>query len=74
MSEQQEQPLTGDFSSDVDRFPNLVDVLQRVLEAEDIPKTDVQKVEINCLANGEATARVWAARAEEPEGVFLEPR
>jgi hypothetical protein len=59
------------FDHDRDRFPTLKDVFARILDAEDIPSGQVLRVEVGCLANGDATYRVWARESEEPIGGFL---
>ena len=51
-----------------DRYPDIRSVVQEVLNAEDFPEGDVDRIEINCLGTGQATWRVWAARADEPVG------
>jgi len=59
------------IDTDADRYPSLEHVVAALLADENIPQTAIEKVEITCLASGEATYRVWAARAEEPEGGYL---
>lgn len=60
-----------EFDHNVDRYPNLSQVLTRIQQEPEIPKEGVERVEVTCLASGEATYRVWAARAEEPVGGYL---
>ncbi|HYJ00563.1 MAG TPA: hypothetical protein VEX36_12910, partial [Thermoleophilaceae bacterium] len=49
-------------------------VISRVLDEDSFPDGDVERVEITCLPNGEATYRVWPARADEPiEGFYNNP-
>ena len=57
--------------TDQDRYPSIQAVLAAVASADNLPEGDIDRIEINCLASGEATYRVWAARAEEPEGGVL---
>lgn len=56
------------FDHNADRYPAISEVLKRVVVAEDFPNGDIERLEVTCLANGEATWRVWTARAEEPVG------
>jgi hypothetical protein len=58
-------------NTEVDRYPELKKVLQAVSDAQDLPEGPIERLEVTCLASGEATYRVWAARAEEPEGGYL---
>jgi hypothetical protein len=60
------------FDPDVDRYPDLKRLFSRIEASDAIPDGPVERLEITCLAGGEATCRVWPARALEPEGVFLE--
>jgi len=56
-----------------DRYPNLKRVATRVFNEDDFPKGDVERIEITGVASGEATYRVWEARAEEPfSGTYTE--
>lgn len=52
-------------------YPELGSVFSRILEQEDIPKTGVRRIEVNCFASGEATCRVWIVGLEDPEGAYL---
>jgi hypothetical protein len=54
-----------------DRYPKLTRVLQRIAGEADLPTGAIERLEVTCLANGDATYRVWPARAEEPVGGFL---
>lgn len=65
-----EQPA---FDHTVDHFPELKRVLQQLPQQEDFPDGPIERIEVTCLANGQATARVWPAHAEEPWGTFMEP-
>jgi cellulase/cellobiase CelA1 len=51
-----------------DRYPDPLSVIERVVHEDDFPSGDVERIEITMVASGEATWRVWAARAEEPVG------
>lgn len=57
-----------DWDSDIDRYRDITKVINEVLNEEDFPRGDIERLEITCLANGEATWRVWAARADDPVG------
>lgn len=61
----------GDVDPNVDRYRNIYDLLSDLSESGQLPNEPVERVEITCLANGEANCRYWTARAEEPEGLFL---
>jgi hypothetical protein len=52
--------------TDRDRYPELSKVFSKILEAEDIPQGAIERVEVSCLAGGDATYRVYTPRAEEP--------
>jgi hypothetical protein len=60
-----------DFDPDVDRYPELNKVLQAIMRSSEIPKGPVERVEVTTLASGEATCRVWPARADEAIGLYL---
>jgi hypothetical protein len=53
-----------------DRYPDAKKIVARVFDEEDYPDGPVERIEVTLLANGEATWRVWAARAEEARGGF----
>jgi hypothetical protein len=59
------------FDHNQDRYPNIADVLTAMQQDDEIQQGPVERIEVNCLANGDATYRVWAPRAEEPVGGFL---
>lgn len=61
-----------DRHPDQDAYPQLRSVLQALLEEPHLDDIEVERVEVTCLANGEATYRYWAPRAEESEGGFFE--
>lgn len=54
-----------------DRYPNVEDVFALILEEEDLPPGPIERLEVTCLASGEATYRVWEPRAEEPTGGYF---
>jgi hypothetical protein len=58
--------LPAEIDPNEDRYPKIQDVLAAVAAADELPETGVDRVEVHCFASGEATYRVWAARAEEP--------
>jgi hypothetical protein len=60
--------------TDVDRYPRFSETLSRILEDEDISQMQVERIEINLFASGDATYRVWAPKAEDPEGGYLARR
>jgi hypothetical protein len=60
-------------ATDVDRYPKLDKVFRQVLKRLDDPDAPVERVEVTCLASGEATYRVWSARAIEPDGGYIGP-
>ena len=66
--------LPSDFDPDADRYPSLDRVIQALKDDVDIPDGPVERVEMTFLASGEATYRVWTARAEEPAGGYLPPQ
>jgi hypothetical protein len=55
----------------VDRYPNIYDVLSNISEQADLPNGGIERLEVSCFASGEATYRYWTPRAEEPEGGYL---
>lgn len=63
----------GQIDTDQDRYPELIDVVNTVLEDPNVGGGPVERVEITCLASGEATYRIWPARAEEPELGYMFP-
>lgn len=60
------------WDPDADRFQDIREVVDEVLHEHDFPSGPIERLEITCLANGEANARVWVARAEEPAGFHYE--
>lgn len=68
MTEPQQVPAASDeVDTDSDRYPNVHDVLARIGQLPELEDAQVERVEVHCFASGEATYRVWPARAEEPE-------
>lgn len=58
---------------ETDEYPTLYDVTQRISNEVKGSKLVVERVEITCLASGEATYRMWAPRADEATGGYLPP-
>ena len=67
--ETQKAPAKVDHNRD--RYPELRDAISRFLDSGNLPDGPVERVELTFLANGEGNCRVWPARAEEPDSVFL---
>jgi hypothetical protein len=63
----------GQVDTDTDRYPDLKGVVASILDDPNLPQGPVERLEVTCLASGEATYRVWAARAEDPEGGYIPP-
>lgn len=61
---------TADFDHNVDRYPNLEDVLVTLQHDERLQEVQVERLEITLAASGEATARVFPPRAEDPEVLY----
>jgi hypothetical protein len=59
--------------TDTDRYPNAVDAMRRIIQTADLPEGPVERIEVTFLAGGDATYRVWAARAVESEGGYIPP-
>lgn len=62
-----------DANTDVDRYPDPRELVTRIVDEDDFPDGSVERIEITCLASGEATWRVWPARAEDPIGGYFPP-
>jgi hypothetical protein len=60
-----------DVDHNEDRYPTLARVLALIHEALSAEGVYVERVEVTCLANGDATYRVWQPRAEEPDEGFF---
>jgi hypothetical protein len=54
-----------------DRYPTAIQGLRRIVEQGRLEDTTIERLEVNFFANGEATYRYWAPRAEESRGGFL---
>jgi hypothetical protein len=69
------QPLDREEGIDpnVDRYPDLDRVIRHIEDDLDLPDGPIERLELTFLASGEATYRVWAARAEDPEGGYIPP-
>ena len=63
----------ADIDTDQDRFLVLSEVLSRIMEDSDLVNAEVERIEINLHATGEANARIWAPRAEEAEVLYYPP-
>jgi hypothetical protein len=71
MADREQDQLEGtEFDFNADRYPTFAAVLARLREAEDLPDGQIERVEIHLFASGEASARVWTPRAEEPSVVY----
>ena len=62
-----------EFDHNVDRYPNFDKAMRRIMRDAELPSGPIERLEVTFLASGEATYRVWAARAEEPDGGYLPP-
>jgi hypothetical protein len=62
------QQVEGSVDHNVDRYPTLMQVCSRILDESELLESQVERVEINLFASGDATYRVFAPRSEEPEG------
>lgn len=52
--------------TDSDRYPPLSKVFRKILESDELPEGGIERVEVFCLAGGDATYRIYPPRAEEP--------
>lgn len=59
------------IDTDSDRYPSFESVISAIQDHDEFQEGPVERLEITCLANGDATYRVWAPRAEEPTGGFF---
>jgi hypothetical protein len=69
-SQQTDKPQP-EIDFDSDRYPDLERVFSRIIAAPELPTGPIDRVDVRGLANGDATCRIWPARAEEPEGLYL---
>jgi hypothetical protein len=67
------QSAAEQLDHNVDRYPDARTAIRRVAQEAVLPEGPIERLEFTFLAGGEATYRVWAARAEEPEGGYLPP-
>jgi hypothetical protein len=67
----QQAPQATDHN--VDRFPNLKDALQRVIDSKDVENIPVDHVDIKLRANGELTFSYWEPRTEDPLAGSIPP-
>jgi hypothetical protein len=51
-----------------EKYADITDVVAAALGHEDFPQGPVQRFEVQCLSNGDATWRAWAAGRDVPEG------
>ena len=65
------QGADHDLDINQNHFPEFKKVLTRILQDDAIGSRQVERIEVNCLRNGEATYRFWEPLAEEPDGGFL---
>jgi hypothetical protein len=65
------QAAPAAIDTDADRYPEFGQGMRRIIAEANIPDGPIERLEVTFLANGEATYRVWPARAEEPEGGWL---
>jgi hypothetical protein len=56
------------FNPDQGNYLSPRKVLHAIVEEEDFPKGDVQRIEVAFQASGEVAWRVWAVGAEFPVG------
>jgi len=61
----------AETNHDEDRYLTAQEALEKILQAEDFPEGQVERIEVTLLASGDATWRVWPARAEEPVGGYI---
>lgn len=59
------------IDTDQDRYPTLRQALWAINQVAADLDGHVERVEVTCLANGEANSRWWAPRADEPEVVHI---
>lgn len=58
------------IDTEQDRYPTFDEVLRKLLDEPTLPTGPIERLEVTTQANGDASCRVWAARAEEFEMVF----
>lgn len=58
-------------TAEQDRYPDIFEVLAAVADDIDAETVHVERVEVYCQANGDASYRYWEPRADESEGNYL---
>jgi hypothetical protein len=66
-----EAAAAGSVNTDEDRYLTLTQALARINSEIASGGVTVDRVEITCLANGEANCRWWTPRSEEAEFVHI---
>jgi len=61
----------SDVDTDRDRYPTAVNLLRRIIQEGELPTGPIERLEVTCLASGEATYRVWEPRSEDADGGYL---
>jgi hypothetical protein len=56
-----------EVNPDEDRYPDARRVLAELLDGDYLPDGPIHRIDVNLSAGGEAAARWWPARAEDPE-------
>jgi hypothetical protein len=62
-----------EVDTDQDRYPTLGEVVSRIQSESEFLNRQIEKLEINLQASGEATYRIFEPRAEESEGGYWPP-
>lgn len=68
-----QQAGPSEVNPDEDRYRTIHSVLAEIMDQEHIPDVGVERIEVTCLASGDATYRWWLPRADEYEGGYLPP-
>jgi hypothetical protein len=63
----------GTFDHNVDRYPEFGPAMRRIVAEAEIPDGPIERIEVTFLADGSATYRVWAPRADESDGGYIPP-
>lgn len=61
------------MDTDQNRFPELSEVLSKIADESELAGSSVERMEIHLHASGEASARIWAPYADEPEILYWPP-
>jgi hypothetical protein len=64
-------PTRAVADTNADRYPKITEVFAEVVSQLEDKEAPIERVEVTALANGDATYRVYPARAEEPEMGFI---